>query len=94
MTKRETSGKDWRGRADGPGRHQFTPEERSRGGKTRAAQASMRDARSRGFQTTCWERGYGLWLRKKIKGQNDLRRRKAAMRSLIVQRKARPRRPM
>ena len=34
-------------------RHQFTDEERRKGGKTRAAQPSMQEARSRGFEVTC-----------------------------------------
>jgi hypothetical protein len=67
---------------------------RSAGGKTRAAQSSMQEARSKGFFTTCWKRGYGLWLKKKIKGQNELRQRKAAMRTLIAQRPAGRRQPM
>jgi hypothetical protein len=67
---------------------------RQRGGRTRAAQPSMQEARQKGFFVTCWEKGYGLWLKKRIRGQNELRRRNTAMRSLLSEKPAKRRRPM
>jgi hypothetical protein len=69
---------------------------RSRGGKTRSAQPSMQEARSAGFWRTMelhpwFGRGH---LRRKIKAQNELRRRNVAMRSVIVGSPAGRRRPM
>jgi hypothetical protein len=65
---------------------------RRRGGKTRAAQPSMKDARSKGFWTTMerhpfFARGH---LRRKIKFQNHAR----MIRTAFVPRSRRPRRPM
>lgn len=69
---------------------------RSRGGKTRAAQPSMKEARSAGFWRTMELHPFFArkWLKKRIKGQNALRNRRAAMRSLIAGRPAGRRRPM
>ena len=54
-------------------RHQFTKEERSRGGKVRAAQESMQEARSRGFWMTMERHPYFArhHLKHLIKGRKD-----------------------
>ncbi len=86
---------------------QLTPEEReakykriqaarSAGGKTRAAQPGMKEARSAGFWATMETHPFYArkHLRHKIKGQNDLRARQAAMRALLTERPTGRRRPM
>lgn len=61
-------------------------EARRRGGRTRAAQESMQEARSTAFWATMESHPFYArkWLRKKIQGQNELRARKAALRSLVA----------
>lgn len=51
-------------------RHILTADERRRGGITRAAQESMQDARSKGFERTCDTHPYFArkWLKQIIKG--------------------------
>ena|SRR6266568_3988314 len=68
---------------------------RKRGGKTRSAQPSMQEARSAGFWATMETHPFFArkWLRKKIKAQNQLRTRKAAMPALITGQPAGRRRP-
>jgi hypothetical protein len=60
---------------------------RSAGGKTRAAQPSMKEARSAGFWSTMDRHPFFArkWLKKKIKGQNELRQRRAGMQVLIAE---------
>lgn len=61
-------------------------EARSRGGKTRSAQPSMTEARSKGFWTTMERHPFYArhHLRVKIKRQNVQRQRKASTRLLIA----------
>ena len=56
-------------------RHTFTPEERSRGGKTRCQQDSMTEARQRGFEITMERHPFFArhHLKLKIKQQNKER---------------------
>jgi len=56
-------------------RHQLTHEERSRGGKTRAGQPSMKEARSKGFWATMESHPFFArhWLKLLIKAQNEKR---------------------
>jgi hypothetical protein len=69
---------------------------RRQGGKTRAAQPSMKEARSAGFWATMDSHPFFArkWLRKKIKSQNAIRARRAATKTIIQERPARRRRPM
>jgi hypothetical protein len=84
----------------------LTPEERAakyariqaarqQGGKTRAAQPSMQEARSAGFWATMESHPFFArkWLKHKIKAQNALRARKAATPALIAGQPAGRRRP-
>lgn len=56
-------------------RHQFTREERSKGGKTRCKQESMTEARQKGFATTLDTHPFYArhHLKAKIKKQNEER---------------------
>ncbi len=69
---------------------------RSQGGKTRAAQPSMKEARSAGFWATMESHPFFArkHLRHKIRAQDALRARQAAMRALLTERPAGRRRPM
>jgi hypothetical protein len=56
-------------------RHKFTREERSKGGKVRCAQESMKEARERGFEVTMDRHPFFArkHLKAKIKQQNKER---------------------
>lgn len=71
-------------------------EARSRGGKTRSAQPSMKEARSAGFWSTMERHPFFArnHLKVKIKRQNVQRQRKTAMRMLVVGPVPQKRRPM
>ena len=77
-------------------KHQRIQEARRRGGKTRAAQPGMKAARSAGFWATMETHPFYArkHLRHKIKAQDDLRARQAAMRALLTERPTGRRRPM
>jgi hypothetical protein len=57
-------------------RRQFTTEERQRGGKTRAAQESFRDARSQGFWVTLDRHPFFArnWLKQQLRASNQAKK--------------------
>jgi hypothetical protein len=59
-------------------RHQLTYAERSRGGKTRAAQSSFREACQKGFWATMEAHPYFArhWLKKKLKAARSAKQNK------------------
>jgi hypothetical protein len=71
-------------------------EARRRGGKTRSAQPSMKEARSAGFWSTMERHPFFArnHLKVKIKHQNAQRQRKASMHKLITGPVPRKRKPM
>jgi hypothetical protein len=61
-------------------RHEFTPEERSRGGKARSQQPSFKDACSKGFEVTMVRHPFFArkHLKAKIKQFNESKKNKGA----------------